>query len=90
MRLMNDINFKICQVDNDSGTTSEVSEQDLQEIIQNMRATINPHCPICANTKFRAGIECAEWAKMNANLNGGSFTIACPLHWLFRELTESH
>ena len=55
------------------------------------------HCPIiampeecmeCVRTKFRAAIKCAEWAKMNAVINGQDYDVKCPMYWAFKMNTE--
>lgn len=61
---------------------------DCEEIKNRTRLALNENCAECLFTKFRAGIMCGEWAKMNANLYGGNYTISCPFKRFFDRLVQ--
>lgn len=80
------IDFRVCRCDCVNDEKME-REEELKEFLRRAYLAMNPHCSLCVYTKFRAGVACGEWAKMNAVLNGQDWDIACPMYQFFKEIT---
>lgn len=87
--------IKICE---QSNACSFCVGRDNCEYKDKVKGTRPDSCPIiampeecaeCVRTRFRSGIKCGEWAKMNGVLNGQDWDIACPMYPFFKEITET-
>ena len=81
----------ICSICKNSATCAGSKTKNVSdcEEIKNRNLAWNDNCAMCFFTKFRAGIICGEWAKMNANLNGMSYTVSCPFSDYFEKLKNA-